>query len=766
MSFGLFGVHNFDIKGSLYDGSTSNPSNKLTTRQYVADAIAASGGEWFSSVLEQTTTIPSSPSGGDRYLVGTGATGAWAGWDNYITEYDSTASAWSITSPEGDVGQPSAGGHVYIEGGSSNAGNTMIYRTSPSAGWVVAATASGALLKTQNLSDLDNVSTARTNLGLGDLATQNSVDLASDVTGQLPIANGGTGASSAADARTNLGLGTAAVLDAGVAVDDLLQLDGSLTTGQVVAYLSLDQLSVSTSNNYAWSSIYNGATWQKTSSGSAVSGTILSFEEGQSGAGTWIVSIDSGYASSLQNGDTLSASGYSFTFASRTNVNRVQGASQSQLHELVGDASTASNSAGMSYSNTGVACFNSADFSVSSGFVSLDAGLDSGDVMKLVGAASADDLVKAVSWSSFSGYIATNGIDTNNNTITLTSSPSGIVAGQILNSSGYNFEITAVNTSTYVVTVLDPNSNLGFLYGGGQVTIAGGDGFVSAGAYGTGANVDVATGTGSSAQGKLLKVSSSASLSSGNLLAIDSSGEIVAGSAGAQGTVTSIALQDDDGDDTTAITTSGVIKLLGAGSNGAMSTNVNTASDGIDIEVADASTTQKGVIAIASSSNYGGGTHAATVNFSSGADLGQGKFITLDSSAQIVTFQPDTFDLDGPVVKTSNGIEASPTMPSSVPSLKGAYVVDNASASADVSLSLPTSVVSTERGATVTFKLHSLNGNKVRISGGVVSGGGRMLIDGNDYVDLDQAGQSVTLHLSDVMGSNSQSTDKLCWSII
>ena len=692
-----------------------------------------------------------------------GSSGAWAGLANYIVEYD--GSAWNSTTG-GDVGLPSAGGHVYIEGGSSNAGNTMIYRTSPSAGWVVAATASGALLKTQNLSDLDNVSTARTNLGLGDLATQNSVDLASDVTGQLPIANGGTGASSAADARTNLGLGTAAVLDAGVAVDDLIQLDGSLTTGQVVAYLSLDQLSVSTSNNYAWSSIYNGATWQKTSSGSAVSGTILSFEEGQSGAGTWIVSIDSGYASSLQNGDTISASGYSFTFASRTNVNRVQGASQSQLHELVGDASTASNSAGMSYSNTGVACFNSADFSVSSGFVSLDAGIASGDAMKLVGAASAEDLVKAVSWSSFSGYIASNGIDTNNNTVTLTTAPSGIVAGQILNSSGYDFEITAVNTSTYVVTVLDPNSNLGNLYGGGQVTIAGGDGFVSAGTYGTGANVDVATGTGSSAQGKLLKVSSSASLSSGNLLAIDSSGEIVAGSAGAQGTVTSIALQDDDGDDTTAITTSGVIKLLGAGSNGAMSTNVNTASDGIDIEVADASTTQKGVIAIASSSNYYGGTHAATVNFSSGADLGQGKFITLDSSAQIVTFQPDTFDLDGPVVKTSNGIEASPTMPSSVPSLKGAYVVNNASASSDVSLSLPTSVVSTERGATVTFKLHSLNGNKVRISGGVVPGGGRMLIDGNDYVDLDQAGQSVTLHLSDVMGSNSQSTDKLCWSII
>lgn len=119
---------------------------------------------------------------------------------------------------------------------------------------------------------LETGRTIRTNLGsTSAVSFDGSSDVTPGVTGTLPVSNGGTGATTASGARTNLGLGDVATYDLDTLDDRYLLTTGGVSAvrlGSVTSYIISDNES-SWTKNLSDGNVLTGIIVQDTGSNSA-----------------------------------------------------------------------------------------------------------------------------------------------------------------------------------------------------------------------------------------------------------------------------------------------------------------------------------------------------------------------------------------------------------------------------------------------------------------------------------------------------------------
>lgn len=103
----------WDVSAStwVFDAAKVSASPTATddvVRKDYVDSLSQ-GNDWQESVIDEQNDPPSSPSDGDRYLVGESPTGDWSGEAEEIAEWDADTSQWVFSDPdEGTVVQNEA----------------------------------------------------------------------------------------------------------------------------------------------------------------------------------------------------------------------------------------------------------------------------------------------------------------------------------------------------------------------------------------------------------------------------------------------------------------------------------------------------------------------------------------------------------------------------------------------------------------------------------------------------------------------------------
>jgi hypothetical protein len=191
---------NMTIALTTTTGAAFNVYAPPAEKTYVIDNASA-----YTATIYNSTVLGNTTAAGTGVAIPAGRTvTVWSDGTNFLFQNDHLPSLTLDTD-------------LAIADGGTGASTAANARTN------LGVTATGAdttyAFRANNLSDLASASSARTNIGLGSIATQNANAVSitgGSITGitDLAVADGGTGASDAAGARTNLGLGTIATQNA------------------------------------------------------------------------------------------------------------------------------------------------------------------------------------------------------------------------------------------------------------------------------------------------------------------------------------------------------------------------------------------------------------------------------------------------------------------------------------------------------------------------------------------------------------------------
>jgi hypothetical protein len=224
-------------------GISTNTSSISTNTSAISSLTT--GMHWQNNAISFLTTVPASPTAGDRYVITAGT---------HINKIATRgASSWAYVVPLDGyaiVAQDDGAVTGYDEG--------MYFYDAETTTWIkLASTAalSGKLAAASNLSDLGNAATARTNLGVDAAGTDNSSDVTlAAVSGRyltlsgqeitcstVPVALGGTGSTTAA----MVGLITAADAAASRSVLGVDAAGTDNSTAATLAAVSSNYLSIS-----------------------------------------------------------------------------------------------------------------------------------------------------------------------------------------------------------------------------------------------------------------------------------------------------------------------------------------------------------------------------------------------------------------------------------------------------------------------------------------------------------------------------------------